>query len=432
MKTVLSVVFITIFLVIGCKEDQTNEPQYPNGGSVKLTIDKINAPKEVVKVIAYLSRSEYETITAELNLLDLNNAEIFFNEIPIGIWHLKVDGLDSGSNVIYSGQTDIDVKEDQTVPVYLVLEPSTSGIGSIYLYVTWAQPGNDWFDHPANPILEKGNSGFDPYGVCNPFVMVDGDIYKMWYSGLSSNGKQYIFYATSSDGLIWENHGELPVIYPGANNEWDNASVIAGPVIKDNGIYKMYYTGFQDAYGVWSIGLAESSNGIDWTKRSSPILTGVLSWDMKIGASDIEKINDTYYLYYHGKTESNDYKIGVAISEDGYNFLRYDDDPILVATQLWESTGIYYASILKEGDLFMMVYVNGGTDPNAFGFAYSSDGLNWTKDENNPFFTVADMSTNGYRLSYPNLVKTNSEYRIYYTGWNESGDRTICLARKQL
>ena len=58
-----------------------------------------------------------------------------------------------------------------------------------------------------------------------------------------------------------------------------------------------------------------------------------------------------------------------------------------------------------------------------FGFAYSSDGVNWTKDNSNPFFTK-ENTTNGwadYKIAYPYLIKTENNTRIYYTGMSSTG-----------
>jgi len=60
---------------------------------------------------------------------------------------------------------------------------------------------------------------------------------------------------------------------------------------------------------------------------------------------------------------------------------------------------------------------------NGFGFAYSSDGMNWTKDNSNPFFTW-ENTANGwadYKIAYPNLIKTENDLRIYYSSISSLG-----------
>ncbi|MBK7501091.1 MAG: hypothetical protein IPI19_18960 [Ignavibacteriales bacterium] len=54
-----------------------------------------------------------------------------------------------------------------------------------------------------------------------------------------------------------------PGYFPGNVNSWDSKSVSPGAVLKENGIYKMYYCGYSDEYDNWYVGLATSVNGIN-------------------------------------------------------------------------------------------------------------------------------------------------------------------------
>jgi len=83
----------------------------------------------------------------------------------------------------------------------------------------------------------------------------------------------YVYYAFSEDGLSWEKYGETPVLFPDSTYSWDSYHVSSGPVIKENGIYKMYYSGWNDQYGDWPVGLATSEDGINWTRyANNPIV----------------------------------------------------------------------------------------------------------------------------------------------------------------
>ena len=127
-----------------------------------------------------------------------------------------------------------------------------------------------------------------------------------------------------------------------------------------------------------------------------------------------------------------EYKIGVAISTDGINFTKYSGNPILTNDKPWELNGILDGSVIMDNGTLKMVYMN--SNASGFGFATSSDGLNWVKDNNNPFFTINNTANNWADddIAYPSLVKTNNEYRIYYCG---IGDNSIIykigMMRKQ-
>ena len=69
--------------------------------------------------------------------------------------------------------------------------------------------------------------------------------------------------------------------------------------------------------------------------------------------------------------------------------------------QDWESNGVLYASVIEENSVLKMVY--GNSNGSGFGLATSSDGLNWTKANNNPFFTNQNTSNNwaSGKIAYP-------------------------------
>ena len=78
-----------------------------------------------------------------------------------------------------------------------------------------------------------------------------------------------------------------------------------------------------------------------------------------------------------------------------------------------------------------MIYSNGSiSDITGFGIAYSDDGINWVKDSNNPIFTEEMTNNNYMHISYPYLLYDMDDYKLYYTGWNESNITSINLARK--
>ena len=85
-------------------------------------------------------------------------------------------------------------------------------------------------------------------------------------------------------------------------------------------------------------------------------------------------------------------------------------------TEPWEENGVYEPTVIVENNQFKMVYMNSSST--AFGTAYSSDGIHWTKSNSNPFFTKENTVNNwaADRIAYPNLIKLDTESRIYYSG----------------
>ena len=141
------------FLFFSCSTEITN-PAKENSGKLLLKIDKQNAPESVVYVKAYLTRENFEPISGTLNLLSDSTADLLLNEIDAGTWHLKVDAEDDSGLVLYTGETDVQVFAGFTSQVYLTLQPTGAGTGSIYINVTWGVPVNfSWIDYQNNPLI---------------------------------------------------------------------------------------------------------------------------------------------------------------------------------------------------------------------------------------------------------------------------------------
>jgi predicted GH43/DUF377 family glycosyl hydrolase len=303
---------------------------------------------------------------------------------------------------------------------------TTGGVQISILWGTVLQPS--WKDYPANPIITAGSASYETGGIMQPTILYENGTYKMWFSSLGNNGVCVVSYATSSDGLTWTRYS-TPVLTPGTGNAWDNSSTAIGPVIKVDDTYRMYYNGWSSRNGNWSIGLATSTDGITWTKYPQPVLSSTASGtEYQIGANDIVKINNKYYLYYGVINIGASYGICVAISDDGITWTRYSGNPIFTPTQTWEEGGVSNNSIISDGSSLKMVYMN--NTGSGFGFATSTDGLSWTKDNTNPFFTPS-KTANAWasKIVYPRIVNFNNELRIYYGG-SVASQLTIGVLRK--
>jgi predicted GH43/DUF377 family glycosyl hydrolase len=417
LSIILSCLIFVFFL--SCNQNEPTSPENNNqqSGKLFLKIDKANAPESVVWVEAFLSRESYDTISGIMNLLTDSTADIALENIQAGEWHLRVNASDSAETILYSGETDVQIFAGFTTQVNLVLEPTGEGVGNIYIWVTWGGiPSENWTDYHGNPILSPSGSYYETHGIGQTSILFIEGMYKMWYMGDAGANNNFVMYAESNDGISWTRPYSNPVLSPGPNGTWDDLSVHPGAVIYDNGQYKMFYTGWSYTDGPWHIGFATSSDGINWVKNPNPVLYSTSGWEYQISSSSVIKINEMYYLYYTGRTLPY-YKIGLATSTDGINWTKNSGNPILTYDQSWEGTGVYYPSVYKNNNLYVMIYMNQpGT---GFGKATSVDGINWEKDTNNPFFTKDDTYNHwiGYKIAYPYYIKVNNKDRIYYTGF---------------
>jgi len=129
------------------------------GGSMLLRFD--GAPSGITSVLATLTRESFPTRTLLLQITD-SSASGGFEEVAVGVWHLRVDARDSSEFVRYSGQTDVEVHPGETSDVSLQLLPTSGGINII---VTWGTPSDPRFllylpfNGNANDESGHGNNG---------------------------------------------------------------------------------------------------------------------------------------------------------------------------------------------------------------------------------------------------------------------------------
>jgi predicted GH43/DUF377 family glycosyl hydrolase len=360
-------------------------------------------------------------------LLTDTASQISFNSIPIGTWYLRIDALNASKVIVYTGSAAVDVSAGATTQVSVSMNAVTV-TGNIQISLNWGTQ-SPWVDYPANPILASSGSAYETGGVVQPFILYDNGIYKMWFSSLGNSGVCMISYATSTDGFSWSRYAS-PLLVPDTAVSWATESICVGPVIKVNNEYRMYFNGWASQYGNWNIGLATSSDGIHWQCRKQPVLYGTSGDQYQIVATDIIKLNGKYILYYTGRNYPF-YKIFAAVSDDGITWTKVTN-PILTATQSWEGNGVFYSTVIQDGNTLRMAFMNDGQSAVfGFGFATSTDGLTWTKDSGNPFFTnvqTANHWTNN--IQYPRLVLIGGKQCIYYTSLN-SGIASIGVVRKQ-
>ncbi len=417
-KSILIISLIAVLFFSNCTNDSLvgiNSARTLRGG-ISLKFEKTNVPSEVQQLTAELSRSNYDTLRTNVNVFSDSLNMISFEAVPAGNWNLNVDAKNYEGKIIYGGETYVTIIEDETIDVYITLNPVGNGTGNINIFVNWTQNGLKWIDYQNNPILSVQDIPYYTLAVDQAQIMYDNGKYKIWFENVYNSGHGDIGYAESSDGLIWQINAYNPVLISGEPGAWDDYTVGLGYIFKENGIYKLYYAGMQEPhYGKRQIGFATSADGINWEKYTNPVLQSDSS-QYFLGVHSVQKINDTYYMYYESSPQ-NDYKfkINIATSTDGIHWEKYGNNPILSPDKTWEDGSIGYATIVYANNEYKMTY--GNNTQNAVGMAYSSNGIHWIKDNANPVFKLSDV-TNGWctKISYPFSVLIGNDYRIYYSG----------------
>lgn len=166
MKSISAgIILIVVFQILGCSDDAKIIPVAGNDHSGRMYLSMTNVPGTIVKVVACLSRYGYSNTTLTLTVADVGgSASGTMNNIPPGVWHLKVDALDSAGTIRLTGEKDVEIAADQTALVEMLLLPLT---GSIEIHVVWGgvctapPPGVvSWWPAEGNALdIRGGNSG---------------------------------------------------------------------------------------------------------------------------------------------------------------------------------------------------------------------------------------------------------------------------------
>lgn len=213
-----------------------------------------------------------------------------------------------------------------------------------------------------------------------------------------------------------QNSGD-PVLSPTVA-AWDSKSVSYPSVVKIGSTYYMAYTGESPTANSQRIGIAKSTDKINWTKSGdNPIITvSVSGWkDQRVNAPNlvVDYVDNLLKMWYWGQdTGGASYGIGYAycsLDNDpmvGANWTDYASNPVI--SNVYNPYGV-----LRLGGAYYMM-VNGG---NCLDLYVSGDGLSWTKVD-----TVINLGSAGAwddtYINYATLFWNIGVFYLLYAGWH--------------
>lgn len=203
-----------------------------------------------------------------------------------------------------------------------------------------------------------------------------------------------------------------PVLVGSPNWEGEMIGEISSIYDNEENLFKTWYRG----YSGWScqLGYAYSYDGVTWFKNLTPILTNVLAY------AYVLKLSNIYYLFAVDQNDNDLYRWS---SIDGINWnINNSGNPILTNNPsiLWENNFICNCAVIYDDEdpiyPWKMLYEASG-DYFQIGYAYSSDGLSWTKYSGNPVITKS-INWKSFCVGNPDLIKINGIYYCVYGGSN--------------
>ena len=232
-----------------------------------------------------------------------------------------------------------------------------------------------------NPVFSHADSSaWDSKIRERGFILKEDSIFKLWYTGFrddSDTSTLYLGYATSNDGIHWQRYAGNPVF----TGRWTEDMM----VFKLDGKYYMYAEGRHDIAH-----LLISNDGINWEDQGDLKITNTKGDTLPgpYGTPSVFVEDGKWYLFY----EVNDAAVWVATSEDKIHFKNVSDEPVLKpGPEKYDLGAIAVNQVVKHNGKYYLYY-HASADPgwqtkagawnsNA---AMSTDLLHWTKYPGNP------------------------------------------------
>lgn len=285
-----------------------------------------------------------------------------------------------------------------------------------------------WIKYSANPIISATKT-WEGLHIANPMVLFHDGVYKMWYGGsiaqIAKIGYAYslngitnwqkldgpIITSSPSEGYDEKEIGHPFIIY------------------SEDKRFEMWFvaSSYRWASGPDRSRLryATSTDGINWTVYPNYILTGTTgTWDsggISRGVSVIRE-NGIYKMWYTGTDNGNNWKIGFATSPNGISWTKYPS-PVILPTESWEKTMLSYPFIIFDEAVYKMWYTATQSDTSdSIIYAYSSNETDWQKPSSeNPIINKGSGGDfDSIFIVSPSILKKDGIFKLWYSGYNGS------------
>jgi hypothetical protein len=240
----------------------------------------------------------------------------------------------------------------------------------------------------ANQALAPGRIGtFDSEGLlaCAP-VKIDEKKYYFYYSGWNNLTNNLWLCDTGlaiidTDSLNFSRISEGPVM---ARDKYNPFFAAATSVLYEKGTFRSWYNSgldwMREADGSfkpkYAIHYAESDNGIDWKFFNGQVIPFSDEHEHSFGRPCVVVWDNLYRMWFscRGAKKDPEYRIGYAFSEDGLNWTRRDEEcGITIAENRCDFDGSAqsYPYAFEHDEFRYLLYSGNSYGATGFGYAVS-------------------------------------------------------------
>lgn len=273
---------------------------------------------------------------------------------------------------------------------------------------------------PQNPVLKNGPENYDSDKTGPRVILKLGaSDYRLWYEAVNKgNTLTSVALATSTDGIAWSKQGV--VMQPAQS--WEGNEISPNSMLYDGSTFRLYYHAGGNALPNRNIGTATSSDGKTWTRVTTPILSvgsaGSFD-DDQVAEPRVFKLSTGYRMYYTGhNAASGKNALGMAESSDGVTWTKSAQNPV-IGVNAWGN--FWGGAFFHEGGRWFMWHGVESGQNSALHFATSNDGISWKPGPSNPVLGQnPDTKAPDYSLVGDSVsgFRDGDVIRVYYTGFN--------------
>jgi predicted GH43/DUF377 family glycosyl hydrolase len=315
---------------------------------------------------------------------------------------------------------------------------------------------------PSTPFLDSGqefvfaptsSNNWESLMIFTAGAVAAEDKYYLYYTGISRNWPEDvgIGVATSSDGVLWERTSDVPVLTSEGIEFAVQTILGSSALVQDDGTWVLYF---------YSIGTPDNpQQGASWIGRATAdnpygpfiadaepvLLPGIEgAWDsFTVNDPHVIQVGDGYWMYYDGSDDDPEVtgfeSIGLAFSEDGIVWTKYDDpetddpafaesDPIFSPNEeesAWDAERVQEPNVVQTQDGWVMLYVsdrsnNIGRKVFGIGYALSQDGIHWERGSTEPLASTAEK----FWLFTISILEFDDTIHAYYSARPERSPAT--------